>query len=324
MDGIDSLHSFETIKVLADARRLEILRLLMSSPATLTKLAKVVKRSPAWVRHHLKALEAAGLIQMVEIRTTGKVTEKYYRADAEAILLREIVLPKTRKPAMLFAGSHDLALEGIAKHFEQQFAILTLPVGSLEGLLDLRQGLCQVAGAHLLDASGEYNIPYMRHLFPERNVELVTLAHRRQGLMVKAGNPRGLKRISDLTRADVRFVNRNAGSGTRLWLDMALERAHISPQAVRGYGRELKTHTEAAISVATDTADVALGLQAAAVQHGLDFIPLFEERYDLILLKDRPAALDPVLDYIQTAAFRRETSLLSGYSTVHSGEQIPI
>ena len=324
MGAVQTLHAFERIKLLADPRRMEILRLLMASASTLTQLAGMVGHSPAWVRHHLKTLQSAGLVEMVEIRTTGKVTEKFYRAKAHAILLQEMILPKTGTPAVVFSGSHDLAIEGISRHFARQFSLLTLPVGSLDGLLNLRQGLCQVAGAHLLDENGEYNTPYIRRLFPDRQVELITLAHRTQGLMFGAGNPKGIRHISDLARADVRFVNRNPGSGTRIWLDLELKRAHISPEAVPGYAHEVGTHTDAAALIEAGQADTALGLQAAAHQHQLDFLPLFVERYDLVLPLAQEKTLAPFLDYIQTLDFRRVLDSLTGYNTAHSGEQIPL
>src|SRR5512147_1506717 len=219
MKKVDSIHSFGMIKLLADSRRMDILRLLMASPATLTNLAHTLKQSPAWIRHHILALESADLVEVSEIRRTGKVTEKFYRARADALLLQEIVLPKTKKPTVVFSGSHDLALEGIAEHLEQHVTLLSLPVGSLDGLVNLRQGLCQISGSHLLDETGEYNTPFVRHLFPDREVEIVTLAHRTQGLMLSSGNPKGVKKIADLIRPTIRFVNRNKGSGTRLWFD---------------------------------------------------------------------------------------------------------
>ena len=96
---------------------------------------------------------------------------------------------------MIFSGSHDLALEGMAEHLQKHLTLLSLPVGSLDGLVNLRQGLCQISGSHLLDESGEYNTPFVRHLFPDRAVEIITLAHRTQGLMLASGNPKGVKKI---------------------------------------------------------------------------------------------------------------------------------
>ncbi|HEX8990548.1 MAG TPA: substrate-binding domain-containing protein [Anaerolineales bacterium] len=324
MDPIQPVHAFEQIKLLADARRRAILRLLMARPATLSQLAAKLGHSPAWVRHHVRALEDAKLVELAEVRTTGTVTEKFYRARAGAFLLQEIVLPADRKPVVVFSGSHDLALEAITGQLSRHLTLLSLPVGSLDGLVHLRQGLCQLSGSHLLDPTGEYNAPYVRHLFPDRSMELVTLAHRTQGLMCARGNPKSIRRIADLARGDVRFVNRNRGSGTRLWLDAELNRLHICTEQVRGYGRMVSTHSEAAALIQSGKADSALGLQAAAAQHGLDFLPFFEERYDLVLPRENEKSLAPLLDYVQTAAFRNELNSLAGYNPAHSGEQIII
>lgn len=324
MKTVTPLHSFDKIKLLADSRRMDILRLLMATPATLTHLARTLKQSPAWVRHHILALESADLIEVSEIRRTGKVMEKYYRAKADALFLQEVVLPKSKKPSVIFSGSHDLALEGIAEQLAKHLNLLSLPVGSLDGLVNLRQGLCQFSGAHLLDENGEYNIPFVKHLFPDRDVEIITLAHRTQGLILAAGNPKGIKRIVDIARANVRFVNRNAGSGTRIWLDAELRRQKLPVEKIHGYENQVKTHSEAAHVIHQNKADVSLGLQAAARQHGLDFIPLFEERYDLVLPRKEEKQLNPLLDFIQTADFRAMLKMLGGYNPSHSGEQVTV
>jgi len=324
MDKIETLHAFEQLKILSDARRLDILRRLMAEPATLTQLGATLKESPAWVRHHIKILESAGLVEIAEVRVTARVTEKYYRARASALLLREIILPKSEKPFIIFSGSHDSAIEHIASSLAPHISLLTLPIGSLDGLINLRQGLCHIAGAHLLDASGEYNTPFVRHLFIDRQFSLVTLAHRTQGLIVAPGNPKGIKDIADLSQEDVTFINRNPGSGTRLWLDMELAGHNLPIELIGGYGNFVSTHTACARAVQAGEADAALGIQAAAYEAQVDFIPLFEERYDLVIPAEYSTLVQPLLDYLQTASFRKELNLLTGYNPAHSGEQIPI
>jgi putative molybdopterin biosynthesis protein len=324
MKKVEALHAFEQIKLLSDARRLQILRLLMASSASLTQLAKTLGQSPAWVRHHILALESANLIELSEVRITGKVTEKFYRAKAGAFLLQELILPEGGKPAIVFSGSHDLALEKISAQIADHLTLLTLPVGSLDGLVNLRQGLCQISGAHLLDKTGEYNAPFVRHLFPDRAMDLVTLAYRTQGLMLAPGNPKGVQSAADLARAGLRFINRNPGSGTRLWLDKELERLGIPPETIDGYEIDVNTHTACARAIANGEVDAALGLQASAQQYNLDFIPLFEERYDLVLPREQQNTLAPLLEHIQTAVFRRDLNSLTGYNTSHSGEQISL
>lgn len=324
MQTVELIRTFKQIKLLADSRRLEILQQLMAAPATLTQLAQTLGQSPAWIRHHIQLLQSADLVEIAEIRRTGTVTEKFYRARAGAFYVQEIILPTGKKPTVVFSGSHDLAMEVVASSLSKSLNLLNLPVGSLDGLMNLRQGLCHISGAHLLDENGQYNTAYVQRFFPDREMDVITLANRTQGLMVQAGNPKNIKHISDLAYSDFRFVNRNAGSGTRMWFDNELKRTGIAPDAIHGYGLVVSTHTEAAALINHGKADSALGLQAAALLHGLDFIPLFEERYDLILPRESQKMLTPLLDYLQTSTFRAQLNVLAGYSAVHSGEQIPL
>lgn len=322
MDKVESLNSFDQIKLLADSRRMAILRRLMASPATLTQLGRELGKHPAWIQHHIKALEAGGLVEIAEVRVTTGITEKFYRARAGAFLLHELILPQSDKPAVIFSGSHDLAIESLSTRLSPHLHLLTLPVGSLDGLVNLRQGLCHIAGTHLLDESGDYNTSYVHHLFPDRPVKMVTLAYRTQGLLLAPGNPKGIQSLTDLTRKNVTFINRNPGSGTRLWIDREIHRLGLTPSLIRGYGEFVHTHSESALAVQSGRVDAALGIQAAAHRHGLDFTPLFEERYDLVIPAEQVRLVHPLLDALQTATFRKQLSTLTGYNTAHSGEQI--
>jgi putative molybdopterin biosynthesis protein len=323
MGTVETLRAFEQIKLLSDPRRLAILRLLMAGPATLTHLGQALGEHPAWVRHHIKKLEEAGLVEVSEVKVTSGVTEKYYSSRAGAFLIQEMVLPQnTNRQTVIFSGSHDLAVELLAVQLSARINILTLPVGSLDGLVALRQGFCHLSGCHLLDKNGEYNTPFVRHFFPDRSTSLFTLAHRQQGLLLAPGNPKGIRGVADMVRPDATFINRQRGSGTRLWLDARLHELGISGEQIRGYENVVSTHTECAQAVQRGEADVALGLQAAALQHGLDFIPLFFERYDLTVPQEQTSTVSPILDYLQSGDFRREVAGLSGYDTTHTGEQI--
>jgi putative molybdopterin biosynthesis protein len=322
---LEPIRSFEQIKLLTDPRRLAILRRLMAAPANLTELGQALGEHPAWVRHHLKQLEQAGLVEIVETRIAGGIVEKFYRAHAGGLLLQELILPEdSQRPAVVISGSHDLAVELLSQKIEKYLHVLNLPVGSLDGLANLRQGLSHAAGAHLLDANGEYNTPFVRHFFPDRPVNIVTLAHREQGLMLAPGNPKGIQDLTDLTREDVSFINRNPGSGTRLWFERELQKLGIPASAIHDKGLFVYTHTESARAVSERRADAALGLQAAAHALGLDFIPLFHERYDLVIPGEQVQRLHPLLDTLQTGAFRQRMEALTGYEAKHSGEQIPL
>ncbi|MGB9669351.1 MAG: substrate-binding domain-containing protein, partial [Anaerolineales bacterium] len=247
MDSAAKIEHLEAIKALSDDHRTILLRQLMAKPATLTQLADWLGHSPAWIRHHLLVLQNAGLVKQVEIRKRGRVTEKFYRANAAAYLIQQWVLPKSDRPMLIFCGSHDLALERLAELVSKHLQLIVLAVGSLNGLINLRQGVCQVAGTHIFDShSGEYNIPTLQTLFPDRSLRVITLAKRVQGLMVAAGNPKGVRGVEDLIRTDIRIVNRNEGSGTRLWFDAELKRLGIAPPNISGYDRQLYTHIQIA------------------------------------------------------------------------------
>jgi len=254
--------------------------------------------------------------------------EKYYRAKARAFYFQEMILPETSgNNIVVMLGSHDLAVNVLAQHSMENtgLQLIIQPVGSLDGLVALRQGIAQVSGCHLLDVqSGEYNLPFIRHIFPDRPVVLVTLAHREQGLLVAPGNPRQIRGLEDLARADVTMVNRNRGSGTRLWLDKQLEQLGIIPEQVRGYNQEGRTHTAVAQAIQHGRADTGLGLYAAARLAKLDFIPIFQERYDLALPEEEYQAtgMQSLLDYLQSRHFRKLVDSLGGYDTHHTGEEL--
>jgi putative molybdopterin biosynthesis protein len=323
--GMQRLSTFEQIKLLADSRRLSILRHLMAGPASLTQLGAMLGKHPAWVRHHLVRLEQVGLVEVAEVRTIAGVTEKFYRAKAGAFLLQEMILPEsTTLPTVVFSGSHDLAIEALARQLQEHLNLMVLPVGSLDGLVTLRQGLCHLSGCHLLDGSGEYNLPFIRHLFPDRPMLVVTLAYREQGLMFFPGNPKQFRSLSDLVRPGTVFVNRQKGSGTRLWFDNEMRRLGIPTGNIRGYNREVRLHTECARLVQNGEADAAVGLRAAASQAGLDFIPLFQERYDIVIPQEQVGMLHPIIDTLQTGKFRHTIENLPGYDMAHAGEQIPL
>ncbi len=323
MSKVEILDQFEQIKALADSRRLEILRLLLAKPASLTQLGIKLGQHPARVRHHLQKLEKAGLVELSEVTIISGVTEKFYRTCAGAYLIQQMVLPKDgQRQTIIFSGSHDLAIEQFSQTLGNNINLLSLPVGSLDGLVALRQGFCHIAGSHLLDTNGGYNTPFVRHLLPDRKTTMVTLAYRQQGLILAAGNPKGIHELADLAREDVSFVNRQPGSGTRLWLDTRLKEIGISPTLINGYNRIFHTHTEVALSIRSGQADAGIGLQAVAQRHNLFFIPLFKERFDLTMLQESTQLLMPMLDHLQSRICRKEMAGLSGYDTSHTGEQI--
>jgi putative molybdopterin biosynthesis protein len=225
-------------------------------------------------------------------------------------------------------GSHDLVLDLSASELRAADPGITLAssnVGSLGGLVALRDGLCHLAGSHLLDPdSGEYTLPYVERVLGGRDVAVVRLVHRDQGLIVAAGNPLGLAGIDDVARAGVRYVNRQRGAGTRVLLDHELGRRGIAPEAISGYAREEHTHLAVAAAIAAGRADAGLGIMAAARAFGLDFVPVTREPYDLVLaaetLEDPVTA--PLWALLEQPAFRAAVEALGGYGVEEMGRRI--
>jgi len=190
---------------------------------------------------------------------------------------------------LVFIGSHDNILDVLANLLHRQRPICRLSsahVGSMGGILAIKRGEAHLAGTHLLDeATGEYNISFIKKFLPDLPLQLINLTYREQGLLVPKGNPLKIKGFEDLTRENVRFINRQRGAGTRLLTDMHLNRLGIRPEQVNGYEREEYTHMNIASAIVSNNADTGLAIRAAAVALDLDFIPVAEERYDLILLK---------------------------------------
>jgi putative molybdopterin biosynthesis protein len=331
MRAAASVDRNEQLAALADPHRLAVLRRLMCGASTISKLGRELDHHPAWVRHHLKRLEAVGLAEFVEARTTGNYTEKFYRASAPAYAIHRVFGPDagTGRTAMVM-GSDDFALERLvddANAAAGRQSITPAAIGSLDGLLALKQGLADVAGCHLYDAqAADYNLPFVAHIFPGRPMLGITLAHREQGLITAEGNPLDIRDVADLGRPGIRLAERNAGSGTRVWLDARLGALGIDRATIAGHGGELRTHHDVALAVAAGHADAGLGVRAAAEQMGLGFVPLFFERYDLFLDADRidDPVLSPLLDRLATGSFRQEVRRIRGYDAGHTGEELSL
>ena len=229
---------------------------------------------------------------------------------------------------IVVVGSHDPVLDLAASHLHARAPGATLAssnVGSLGGLVSLRDGLCHLAGSHLLDPStGAYTLPFVDRLLPDRAIAVLRLMHRMQGLIVPAGNPLALAGLEDLVRPGVRYVNRQRGAGTRVLLDSELAVHGIDPASITGYAREEPTHLGVAAAIAAGRADCGLGVQAAATAFGLGFVPIAEEPYDLVL--DASSLDDPViaplLELLGDRSFHEAVVAMDGYDTRETGRRI--
>ena len=186
-----------------------------------------------------------------------------------------------------FAGSHDPTISMLADQFRNLVPDHRMQItfsGSLGGLIALAERKADIASCHLWDEETDtYNEAFVRRLLPGQRTALLTLAHRRLGLMFAQGAPTDIQSLADIAREDVRFINRQPGAGTRVWLDAQLSRAGIDRRQITGYDKEVMTHTDVARAIAEGHADVGLGIEAAALTYGLDFLFLTSERYDLVI-----------------------------------------
>jgi len=240
--------------------------------------------------------------------------------DVDVNLYRSIVeIDRT----IFSIGSHDISLDLLAQYLAgHDRRLVSANVGSLGGLLALRRDEAHLAGTHLLDpASGDYNLVYIRQYLPGIPVRVVALVGRQQGLFVPKDNPKGIHTLADLTRPDISFVNRQRGAGTRVLLDYHLDQLGIAPEEVRGYNHEEYTHLGVAAAIASGRVDCGLGIAAAAKALDLDFVPLFQERYDLVIpckYYNSPQ-LAPLLQILGEGDFQQAVAAMPGYDITMMG-----
>ena len=227
---------------------------------------------------------------------------------------------------LVAVGSHDNTLDLITDELRRRSAKVCLSsshVGSMGGIMALKRRVCHLAGIHLLDPTdGSYNVHYVEKYLPGRSLTLVNLVTRQQGLMVAKGNPKEIMDIEGLTHPGVRFINRQAGSGTRILLDYRLKGLGIDPASIDGYTRDEYTHMSVAVAVLSGAADAGLGIYAAARALDLDFISVVTEQYDLLIdnsFIDTPMVAE-FLDTIRSRGFKERAVALGGYSTEMTGD----
>jgi len=229
---------------------------------------------------------------------------------------------------VVMVGSHDLSLDILANllgRFYPPIFLSSHPVGSLGGILAIKNGICHIAGTHLLDPeTGEYNFPYIHTYLNGIDVKVIHLVQREQGLMVKRGNPKKVKGLEDLLRKDISFVNRQKGSGTRILLDHSLNALSIEPGQIQGYEKEEFTHMAVASTVASGIADAGLGILPAAKAMDLEFIPIAKERYDLVIpsIYFEDEKIKKVIETIRSEAFKKMVLQMGGYDVSRTGEEL--
>lgn len=270
----------------------------------------------------------SSLVKADGIVTIPRFSEGHHAGETVNVAL--LCEPRQVRNTILAIGSHDLTLDLLSDQLHQRYPELTLAsahVGSMGGLLALQRGEAHLAGSHLLDEeTGDYNVGSIRRLLTDKGIRvvLVGFVHRIQGLILPKGNPKAINSLEDLLRSDVVFVNRQRGAGTRVLLDYHLKERGLNPRQIQGYERQEYTHLAVAAAVSSGAADCGLGIMAAARALGLEFTPLFTERYDLVIPSAHygDALLAPLLSIIQNpdSGFAASVNALGGYETDQMGQ----
>jgi len=272
----------------------------------------------------------AGIIMSL-VRADGIVTIPRFSEGLDAgqnVIVDLLRSPESLEGMIVVTGSHDPVLDLLASELRRGSPHLTLAssnVGSLGGLLALQRGEAHLAGSHLLDeSSGDYNLPFIRRYVPGQALVVVNLVRRIQGFIVPSGNPNKITTLADLAHPGITFVNRQRGSGTRVLLDYLLREEGIAASQIAGYEREEFTHLAVAAAVAGGRADVGLGVLSAARALGMDFVPLRDEQYDLVIPQTFYGSdlLQPLFDLIRSADCKQKVEALGGYDVTSMGEVI--
>jgi putative molybdopterin biosynthesis protein len=240
----------------------------------------------------------------------------------------ELLRPQAEVDATLVCiGSHDNIIDLLANQLHTQRPLIRISsahVGSMGGIMAIRRGEAHLAGTHLLDeATGEYNVSFIRRFLRDVPLQLINLCYREQGLLVARGNPKNIRGFADIAENGYLFINRQGGAGTRLLTDKCLADLKIGRERIQGYQREEYTHMSVAAAIASGSADTGMGIRAAAVALDLDFVPVAEERYDLIVPKRflEDTKIVSILELIRTnQAFRERIVALGGYELRDCGK----
>ena len=216
-------------------------------------------------------------------------------------------------------GSHDPLLDELSDMLRVTYRDVSLVsdhVGSMGGIMAIRRGEAHIAGIHLLnEKTGEYNKSFVEKYFQNGGVRLIKGVKRSQGLILQTGNPKSIKSITDLTKNNLRYANRQKGSGTRILIDYLCRKEGVDTSKIHGYDREEYTHTSVAALIAADSADAGLGVYSAAKLYGLDFLPICDEEYDFLIPDyawDMPQ-MQKLLEILSSEKFRNRAAAIGGY-----------
>jgi molybdate-binding protein/DNA-binding XRE family transcriptional regulator len=292
----------------------EVLRSALALPARGSRRALLGRVAGRWVAHPLRTDDPLSVI-----------------TPADALVARggmRLLRPREAVEANVLLTGCDPGLAVLSGRVADRWPgqrVCWIPASSDAALSTLGKGDAHVAGAHLFDEEArEFNVPFVRRALGGRAAVVVTFAHLEEGFAVAPGNPRRIRKPEDIARPGIRFVNREPGAGARRLLDRLLRKAGVPATAVKGYNRVLGGHLQVAQAVAMGAADAGVVARSAAIAHGLHFVPLSHERFDLVFPKEwsSDARAARIVETLEGRAFRRELTTLGGYDTRQSGHLV--
>lgn len=292
-------------------------------PADASVRLTVAQIGGRWVAHPLQG-EGAFRSEMVPADgvgnwQSGRETVSVRLLDDRETLARTVVIAGCTPALSLWARSAERWFPGLRVHWRH--------ANSMAALRSLARGEVHAAGVHLFDpATGDYNAPFVRQMLPRRAAVLVNLGIWEEGLVVPLGNPKQLQGVTDLTRPEVKLINREEGAGSRLLLDTLLEKEGLHGKDISGYDQSVGSHQEVARTVASGEGDAGVSTAAIAQAYGLGFLPLCQVRYDLAMLEEtlQQEPIRQLLSTLQHRWVRSQLALLGGYDTTRTGEVLPV
>ena len=265
-----------------------------------------------------------------QMRIDAKDLDQYihkHKSSQSPTLPAAAVAPNSMDSKSIVISGQDLVLDILGKHIEKNstYKPLRSYTGSLNSLTSMHSGEGDIVSLHLFDGdTGNYNIPYIKKILLGHSLILINLMVRKAGFYVKKGNPLKLATWTDLSRGNLKMVNREKGSGARILLDEQLRINGIAPRMIKGYEHEETNHLSVASAISAGMADVGIGNEKAAKIVGIDFVPLITERYDLVMLKNRSSEnlISAVREILSSQQFQAEIHSLGDYDTSETGKTI--
>jgi excisionase family DNA binding protein len=265
-------------------------------------------------------------------RVTGKwvfprkLIDEWIDSNAQKSLGQAREKSRRVEGALLASGSNDPILDILHTYMRTlypEFYIFTANTGSTDGLKALNMGYTDIAWSHLFDPkTGEYNIPFLSTYLPNVKPVVINLFYRELGFITAPKNPFGIKGFEDLAQKEVRFINRQKGSGTRVFLDYHLKRSRISFSKINGYEKEVSTHLEVGLSILSKEADVGIATVAVSKYLHLPFIPITRESFDMLLDQSTffEKGVQAFIEILNTKEFRNKVERLGSYDFKNSGK----